>query len=136
MTPNTDLLVARSSPRPLVPRLRSPRTGVAILSCMDARLNVFAIFGLAEGDAHVIRNAGGCVTDDVIRSLAVSQSLGGTREIVLLHHEDCAAVSDPGDDLRRCLATLRRATLLPHTDAIRGLVYEAGGALRESRPQE
>jgi carbonic anhydrase len=103
---------------------------------MDARLNVFAVFDLTEGDAHVIRNAGGCVTDDVIRSLAVSQSLGGTREVVLLHHEDCAAVADPEDDLRRCLARLRRATLLPHTGAIRGFVYEMGGSLRESRPEE
>jgi carbonic anhydrase len=137
MAPHTDLLVARASPRPpLVPRLKSPRTGVAILSCMDARLNVFAIFGLTEGDAHVIRNAGGCVTDDVLRSLAVSQSLGGTREIVLLHHEDCAAVADPGDDLRRCLARLSRTTLLPHTGAIRGFVYEIGGSLRESHPEE
>lgn len=83
----------------------------------------------------MIRNVGGCVTDDVIRSLAVSQSRGGTREIVLLHHEDCAAVADPADDLRRCLARLRRARL-PHTDAIRGFVYEVGGALRESLPEE
>src|SRR3954471_8512536 len=108
MAANTDLLVARASLRPpLVPRLKAPRTAVAILSCMDARLNVFAVFGLTEGDAHVIRNAGGCVTDDAIRSLAVSQRAGGTREILLLHHEDCAAVALPEADLRRCLDRLR-----------------------------
>jgi carbonic anhydrase len=103
---------------------------------MDARLNVFAVFGLAEGDAHVIRNAGGCVTDDAIRSLAVSQRVGGTREILLLHHEDCAAVADPEGDLRRCLGRLRGTRLLPYTDAVRGYLYEASGGLREIHSKE
>jgi carbonic anhydrase len=133
---NTDRLVADRARSPLTAHSRAPRTGVAILSCMDARLNVYAIFGLGEGDAHVIRNAGGCVTDDALRSLAVSQRLGGTREVVLLHHEDCAVVADPDEDLRRCLRTLHTSCLLPHKDAIRGFVYELGGSLRETRLEE
>ncbi|MBC6463279.1 beta-class carbonic anhydrase [Actinomadura sp. HBU206391] len=133
----TDLLVARQAlRRPLVTLPQRPSSQIAILSCMDARLNVFAIFGLAEGDAHVIRNAGGCVTGDAIRSIALSQQVGGTREVVLLHHEDCAAVPDPETDLRRCLGRLRSTFLLPHTDAIRGFLYEAGGVLRETHPEE
>jgi carbonic anhydrase len=134
---NTDLLVAgRATRARLNSHPRTPRTGVAVLSCMDARLNVFAIFGITEGDAHVIRNAGGCVTNDALRSLAVSQRLGGIREVVLLHHEDCAAVADPYDDLRRCLGRLRTTRLIPRTDAIRGFVYELGGSLRETRLEE
>ncbi|GAA2070330.1 beta-class carbonic anhydrase [Actinomadura alba] len=132
----TDLLVARQASRRPLAASRRPSSQIAILSCMDARLNVFAIFGLAEGDAHVIRNAGGCVTDDAIRSIALSQRVGGTREVVLLHHEDCAAVADPEADLRRCLGRLKSTFLLPHTDAIRGFLYEAGGALRETHPEE
>jgi carbonic anhydrase len=133
---STDRLLTGRARVPLTAHARAPRTGVAILSCMDARLNVFAIFGLGEGDAHVIRNAGGCVTDDAIRSLAVSQRLGGTREIVLLHHEDCAVVADPDEDLRRCLRRLRAAGVLPYQDAIRGFVYELGGSLCETRLEE
>jgi carbonic anhydrase len=132
----TDLLVARQALRRPLSTSRRPSSQIAILSCMDARLNVFAIFGLAEGDAHVIRYAGGCVTDDAIRSIALSQRVGGTREVVLLHHEDCAAVADPEADLRRCLGRLKSTFLLPHTDAIRGFLYEAGGALRETHPEE
>ena len=70
-----------------------PAKGVAIVACMDARLNVYGLLGLAEGDAHVIRNAGGVITDDAIRSLAISQRLLGTREIVLIHHTDCGMVT-------------------------------------------
>ena len=133
----TDLLVSRPAHRvPLSPASKRPSSGVAILACMDARLNVFAIFGLAEGDAHVIRNAGGCVTDDAIRSVALSQRAGGTREVVLLHHEDCAAVADPEPDLRRCLSLLKSSTLLPYTDSVRGFLYESGGTLREIRTEE
>jgi carbonic anhydrase len=132
----TDLLVARQALRRPLSASKIPSSRVAILSCMDARLNVFAIFGLAEGDAHVIRNAGGCVTDDAIRSIALSQRVGRTREIVLLHHEDCAAVPDPQTDLRRCLDRLRSTFLLPRADAIRGFLYEADGTLRETRPEE
>jgi carbonic anhydrase len=126
-----DALVARPARRvPLLRSARRPASGVAILSCMDGRLNVFSIFGLAEGDAHVIRNAGGCATGDAIRSLALSQELG-TREVVLLHHEHCAAVADPDEDLARCLGVLRTASGLPYTGAIRGFVYELGAGLRE-----
>jgi carbonic anhydrase len=133
----TNLLVSRQTiRRPLTASPMRPRSRVAILSCMDSRLNMFAIFGLAEGDAHIIRNAGGCVTPDVIRSLSISQRLGGTREIMLLHHENCAAVADAEGDLRRCLSRLKSTFLLPYTDVIRGFVYEAGGALREICPEE
>jgi carbonic anhydrase len=133
----TDPRVSRQTiRRPLTASPMRPRARAAILSCMDARLNMFAIFGLAEGDAHIIRNAGGCITPDVIRSLSISQRIGGTREIVLLHHENCAAVADPEGDLRRCLSRLMSTFLLPHTDALRGFIYEVGGALRQICPEE
>jgi carbonic anhydrase len=101
---------------------------------MDARLAVETMFGLRPGDAHVIRNAGGCVTDDTLRSLRLSQLRGGTREIVLVHHEDCAALEDPAADLHVCLDRIHHDTELPHTDVVRGFVYTRGGALREIRP--
>ncbi|MDX6345777.1 MAG: carbonic anhydrase [Streptomyces sp.] len=119
---------------PLDPEKRRPRTRVAIVACMDARLAIETMFGLRAGDAHVIRNAGGCVTSDTLRSLRLSQIRGGTREIVLVHHEDCAALSDPDADLRECLDLLRTSKELPHTDVVRGFVYTRGGALREIRP--
>src|ERR1043165_1374679 len=78
-----------------------PAKGVAIVACMDARLNVYGLLGLNEGDAHVIRNAGGVVTDDEIRSLAISQRLLGTKEIILIHHTDCAMLPFTDDDFRR-----------------------------------
>ncbi|MFD8079445.1 carbonic anhydrase [Streptomyces sp. NPDC059718] len=109
------------------------RTGVAVVACMDARLGVEAMFGLRPGDADVIRNAGGCVTPDTLRSLRLSQLQGGTREIVLVHHEDCAVLGDPEHDLRACMARLRAATELPHTEVVRGFLYTRGGALREIR---
>jgi len=77
-----------------------PAKHVAVVACMDARLNPFGILGLAEGDAHVIRNAGGVVTDDVIRSLALSQRLLGTREIILIHHTDCGMLTFKDDDVK------------------------------------
>src|SRR5262245_9913173 len=77
-----------------------PARGVAVIACMDARLNVYAILGLAEGEAHVIRNAGGVVTDDEIRSLAISQRLLGTREIILIHHTDCGMLTFTDDDFK------------------------------------
>ncbi|MGW3247494.1 carbonic anhydrase [Streptomyces sp. NPDC001070] len=120
---------------PLAPEKKQPQTGVAIVACMDARLGVETMFGLRPGDAHVIRNAGGCVNDDTLRSLRLSQLRGGTREIVLVHHEDCAALSDPADDLRACMARLRAGTELPHTELVRGFLYTRGGALREIRPE-
>src|ERR1700692_2276366 len=76
-----------------------PSSQVAVLACMDARLNVYAILGLGDGEAHVIRNAGGVVTDDEIRSLAISQRLLGTREIILIHHTDCGMLTFTDDDL-------------------------------------
>src|SRR6266487_2399284 len=80
-----------------------PAKRVAVVACMDARLNVYAILGLAEGDAHVIRNAGGVVTDDEIRSLTISQRLLGTREIILIHHTDCGMLTFTDDEFRRAI---------------------------------
>ena len=77
-----------------------PSRQVAVVACMDARLNVYGILGLAEGEAHVIRNAGGVVTDDEIRSLAISQRLLGTREIILIHHTDCGMLTFTDDDFK------------------------------------
>ena len=125
---------------------------------MDARLNVYAILGLADGEAHVIRNAGGVVTADEIRSLAISQRLLGTREIILIHHTDCGMLTftdeafkdgiqaevgikpdwaaesftDLDTDVRQSLNRIRSSPFIPHTDAVRGFVYEvATGELRE-----
>src|ERR1700737_4691236 len=80
-----------------------PATHVAVGACMDARLNVYAILGLGEGEAHVIRNAGGVVTDDAIRSLAISQRLLGTTEIILIHHTDCGMLTFTDDDFKRAI---------------------------------
>jgi carbonic anhydrase len=127
-----------------------PSTGVAVLACMDARLDPAAILGLSEGDAHVIRNAGGVVTDDAVRSLAISQRLLGTTEIILIHHTDCGmltfkddtvkaqieaetgirppfaleAFSDVEADVRQSIARIKTSPFIPHRDAIRGFVYE------------
>lgn len=135
-----------------------PARHVAVLACMDSRLDVPAILGLDPGDAHVIRNAGGVVTPDAIRSLTISQRLLGTREIVLVHHTDCGMLklSDDGfkaelqaevglspdwavesfddvdEDVRNSINRLRSSPFLPHRDAIRGFVYEVEtGRLRE-----
>ena len=80
-----------------------PSKQVAVLACMDARMNVYGILGLAEGEAHVIRNAGGVVTDDEIRSLAISQRLLGTREIILIHHTDCVMLTFTDDDFKAAI---------------------------------
>lgn len=80
-----------------------PARRVAVVACMDARLNVYAVLGLHEGDAHVIRNAGGVVTDDVIRSLTISQRLLGTTEIVLIHHTECGMLTFSDDEFRAAL---------------------------------
>src|SRR5437870_4924245 len=77
-----------------------PARQIAVVACMDARLNPYGLLGLSEGDAHVIRNAGGVVSDDVIRSLAISQRLLGTREIILIHHTDCGMLTFKDDDLK------------------------------------
>jgi carbonic anhydrase len=80
-----------------------PSKHVAVVACMDARLDVYRILGLKEGEAHVIRNAGGVVTDDVIRSLAISQRLLGTREIILIHHSDCGMLTFTDDEFKRAI---------------------------------
>jgi len=92
---NAEYAATFDGPLPLPPARR-----VAVVACMDARLDVHRVLGLAEGDAHVIRNAGGAVTDDVIRSLAISQRLLGTREIVLIHHTDCGMLTFRDDAFR------------------------------------
>src|SRR5438876_6395136 len=78
-----------------------PAKSVAVVACMDARLNPYGLLGLSEGDAHVIRNAGGVITDDEIRSLSISQRLLGTEEIMLIHHTDCGMLTFSDDDFRR-----------------------------------
>ena len=78
-----------------------PGRKVAVVACMDARLNPYGLLGLSEGDAHVIRNAGGVITDDEIRSLAISQRLLGTEEIILIHHTDCGMLTFTDDDFKR-----------------------------------
>src|ERR1700674_3748774 len=127
-----------------------PGKKVAVVACMDARLNVYGALGLEEGDAHVIRNAGGVVTDDEIRSLAISQRLLGTQEIILIHHTDCGmltftddefkatiqdetgikpewaaeAFSDPETDVRQSIARIIASPFIPHKDSVRGFIYE------------
>ena len=145
-----------SGPLPLPPSKR-----LAVVACMDARLNIYAILGLAEGEAHVIRNAGGVITDDEIRSLAISQRLLGTEEIILIHHTDCGmltftdddfrrqvqdetgikpewaaeAFSDLDTDVRQSIARIKASPFVPKTDAIRGFVFDvANGKLREVAP--
>jgi carbonic anhydrase len=147
---------AFSGPLPL-----PPARGVAVVACMDARLNVYALMGLAEGEAHVIRNAGGVVTDDVIRSLAISQRLLGTREIMLVHHTECGmltftdedfkaaiqeetgikppwaaeAFGELDADVRQSIARIKASPFVPHRDAVRGFVFDvATGKLSEVGP--
>ena len=135
-----------------------PARGVAVVACMDARLNVYGILGLNEGDAHVIRNAGGVITDDEIRSLAISQRLLGTSEIILIHHTDCGMLTFTDDEfaqkleeetgsrpdwhahafddletnLEHSIDRIRSSPFVPKTDNIRGFVYEVEtGRLRE-----
>jgi carbonic anhydrase len=135
-----------------------PARKVAVVACMDARLHVHGLLGLDDGDAHVIRNAGGVVTDDAIRSLAISQRLLGTEEIVLIHHTDCGmltftddqfkadieretgirpewaaeAFPDPEGDVRQSMARIQASPFIPRKDSVRGFVYEVEtGRLRE-----
>jgi carbonic anhydrase len=138
--------------------LRSaPAKKVAVVACMDARLNPYGILGLGEGDAHVIRNAGGVVTDEEIRSLAISQHMLGTEEIVLIHHTDCGMLTftaeqfpetleaetgvrpdwtthsfvDLEEDLRKQMARIEESPFIPHKN-VRAFVYEVeSGRLRE-----
>jgi carbonic anhydrase len=135
-----------------------PTKKVAVVACMDARLQPNRILGLEEGEAHVIRNAGGVVTDDEIRSLAISQRLLGTEEIILIHHTDCGMLTftdddfkaqveadtgvrpawaaesfhDPAQDVRQSLARIQASPFLEHKDAVRGFVYSVtDGTLTE-----
>jgi carbonic anhydrase len=127
-----------------------PRRRLAVVTCMDSRLDVFAALGLQDGEAHVLRNAGGVITDDVIRSLAVSQRRLGTRAVMLIHHTDCGmqALTDDGfraelqeatgvapafaiesftdveADVRQSVRRVRRSPFLLHTDLVRGFVYD------------
>ena len=135
-----------------------PSMKIAIVACMDARLETGAFLGLNEGDAHIIRNAGGVVTDDVIRSLTISQRLLGTREVMLIHHTDCGMLkftdaelrdaihketgirppfamntfANVEGDVRQSIARIQASPFVVHKDAIRGFVYEVEtGRLRE-----
>jgi carbonic anhydrase len=135
-----------------------PARKVAVVACMDARLNPYGILGLEEGDAHVIRNAGGVVTEDQIRSLAISQRLLGTEEIILIHHTDCGmltfsdddfkrsiqedtgikpawaaeAFSDLEEDVRQSVARITSSPFIPRKESVRGFVYDVEtGRLRE-----
>lgn len=106
-----------------------PRLKVAVVTCMDARIDVFKLLGLRPGDAHVVRNAGGRATDDVVRSLAVSQSALGTEEVMVVHHTGCAALEpddDPAAVLRAAVEHLRGSAALPHRDQVRGFIYDLG----------
>lgn len=138
---------------------QAPAKKLAIVACMDARIDVLSLLGLEEGDAHVIRNAGGVVTDDVIRSLTISQRLLGTREIMLVHHTDCGmktftddalkdaieqdtgvrppfamgAFVDLEDNIRQSIARIVASPFVVYKDNIRGFVYDvATGRLREA----
>ena len=135
-----------------------PAKHVAVVACMDARLNPYGLLGLAEGDAHVIRNAGGVITADQLRSLAISQRLLGTTEIVLIHHTDCGMLTftddgfkasiqdevgvkppwaaeafvDVDEDVRQSLRRIGEDPFIPVKDSVRGFVYEVeSGRLRE-----
>ena len=141
---------------PLPPGLK-----LAVVACMDARLDPHRILGLAEGDAHVIRNAGGVVSDDAMRSIVISQRLLGTQEILLIHHTDCGmltfrdddvkdaieadtglrpafsleAFGDLDQDVRQSISRIQASPFIPHKDQVRGFVYDcATGRLREVTP--
>ena len=135
-----------------------PSKHVAVVACMDARLNVYSILGLQDGEAHVIRNAGGVITDDEIRSLTISQRLLGTQEIILIHHTDCGmltftdddfkasiqqdtgikpewaaeAFPDLDEDVRQSINRIKASPFIPHKDSVRGFVFDvATGKLSE-----
>ena len=116
-----------------------PAKHVAVVACMDARLDVYRILDLKEGEAHVIRNAGGVITDDEIRSLAISQRLLGTQEIILIHHTDCGMLTWPAEafpdldeDVRQSIARINASPFVPNKNSIRGFVFDvATGKLHE-----
>jgi carbonic anhydrase len=110
----------------------APAKPVVLVTCMDARFVPGLVFGLHEGDAHVLRNAGGVVTDDVIRSVAVSRHRLGTREILLVHHTDCGMRTFTDEAVRQSLRRLRGSPFLRHRDHVRGFVWDVRTAdLRE-----
>lgn len=140
-----------------------PQRQLAIVTCMDSRLDVFAALGLGPGEAHVLRNAGGVITDDVIRSLAISQRRLGTREVMLIHHTDCGMqkITDDGfrmelqettgvspsfaiesfkdveADVRQSILRVRRSPFLPHREVVRGFVYDVDShQLREVEAED
>ena len=152
---NTKYVATFPGPRPLRPKLR-----LCVITCMDSRLDLFEALGLEIGDAHLIRNAGGIPTPDVLRSLALSQRALGTREVTIIHHTQCgmdgfddeafraelaAAAGDvppwdtPGftdlyEDTRRSVETVRNCSWIPHRDEVRGFVFDvATGGLSEVR---
>jgi carbonic anhydrase len=135
-----------------------PAKQIAIVTCMDARLSPYVMLGLSEGDAHVIRNAGGVITDDEIRSLMISQRLLGTREVMLIHHTDCGMLTfsdeelreqiqqevgikphfpletfaDLEEDVRQSIKRIEASPFIPYKDSVRGFIYEVEtGHLRE-----
>jgi carbonic anhydrase len=137
----------------------APRKQLAVVACMDSRIDVFGLLGLEVGEAHVLRNAGGVITDDMIRSLAISQRRLGTREVVLLHHTDCGLMqlsedgfkaeleaqtgmrpawavesfTDPVSSVRQSMERIRRSPFIPHRGSVRGFVYDVDtGELREA----
>lgn len=153
---NTAYASTFSGPLPM-----PPSKNVAVIACMDARLDVYGLLGLKDGEAHVIRNAGGVVTADEIRSLAISQRLLGTKEVILIHHTDCGmltftddgfkaeiradtgaepewdseAFSDLPADVRKSVKRVKESTFVPHRDAVRGFVFDvATGRLEEVEP--
>lgn len=160
----SDELVRAAAAHPLAfdPTLPvAPSRHVSIVACMDSRIDIFGLFALGGGEAHVIRNAGGIITDDVLRSLVISQRLLGTREILLVHHTDCGlqrvrepelraqiasevgseppytfgAFSDLDAAVRAAIARVREHAFLPYRERVRGFVYDVTtGALREIAP--
>ncbi len=160
--PSTDALIANNAG--YVERFAdqdlqvTPKRNLAVIACMDSRMDVFDMLGLEHGDAHVIRNAGGVITDDVIRSLCLSQRYLGTREVLLLHHTDCGlqrvtedqfradleaelgikpwwaveSFTDPYTDTRQSMQRLMMTPFIPHKDNIRGFVFDVSdGSLNE-----
>jgi carbonic anhydrase len=149
-----DRLVANNeafaSSTPVAQLEGAPSLGLAVVTCMDCRVNVLAALGLGDGEAHIVRNAGGVITDDVIRSLAISQRRLGTREVMLIHHTRCGmqTITDDGfraelqqatgvapafaiesftdldADVRQSILRVRRSPFLEHRDLVRGFVYD------------
>jgi carbonic anhydrase len=146
---NEEYVAGFPGPRPVRPKLR-----MTVIACMDSRLDLFGALGLEVGDAHLIRNAGGIVTDDVLRSLAVSQRALGTREVVLIHHTECGMLNfdddafraeleaesgqappwrvsgftDVRDDMRRSIARVLECPWIPYRDDVRGFVFDVATA--------